>query len=627
MIAILTDKASHGRDIARILGVTGKGEGFLYGNGYMVTWAPKRLVELAPAGDYGPGRLAASSLPLIPERYLLVPAGEQTAKGNFTGRPARKQLKLLERIFKQCKSIIVATSADYEGELKFRYIYAFLHLRKPFFRLWTSSLTEEAIKTALQNLQAGRFTDNLYLAAGCREKASWLIRVNAGQALHQKYGLEDKAIGWEETPVLTMICSRYAEHRRFRPSAYYQVGITLGKNGLFRHFFTQAPFMDERTAQKTYEHLKKSKKATILQVKKKKIKEAPPLLHTLASLQMEAGRLYGLSAGETLSIAGRLYEKKYISCPQSNGHSSLLATSLKPHSLKEDERQIYKLIACRMAEATAPVCRRETLRVEACLGDIVFTSASSRIISPGWMDIHQAITGEKADTGLPTPAFCEGERVAVSAYHLARKKTLPPPLYTEARLLAALPSAGAAITSLLEHGYIEHSGRSLVPTAIGFSLYDKVKYLRLSDASRAGAWEKSLASIEKDGSEAAAFMQEVEKHTRLITHEILAKKTACETDGIRCPHCGKGQIAILEKAVKCRNPECHLIIFRNFLNKRLSAAHIEQLLTGGSTKLIKGFQTRKGKPFDACLRLDKNGNLTLILPKATFRPGRKHEEK
>jgi DNA topoisomerase-3 len=615
MIAILTDKASAGRDIAHLLGVTGKGDGFLYGNGYMVTWAPKRLVELAPAEDYGPGLLSASSLPLIPERYLLAPARETTAKGSLTDRPARKQLKLIEHIFKQCESIIVATSADGEGELKFRYIYAWLHLHKPFFRLWTNKLTEEAIKTGLQNLQGGSSTDNLYRAADCREKASWLIRVNAGQAIRLKYGSEDKAIGWEETPVLAMICSRYAEHHRFRSSAYYQVGITLGKNGLFRHFVSQEGFVDEQTAQRTYEHLKKSRTATILQVKKKKIKEAPPLLHKLASLQMEAGRLYGLPAGETLSIAERLYEKKYISCPQINGPPALLLSGLQPKALKEDERRIYDLIARRVAEALAPDCRRERITVEASCDELVFTSCSSRIISPGWLDLHHALADEKADTDAPMPSFCEGEKVSVSAYNLLAKKTLPPPFYTDASLLTAMPSAGGAITSLCEHGYIERWGQSLIPSAKGLSLYNRVKHLRLSETGRIGAWEKALAAIEKDGDKAVAFMLEAERQTRLITHEILAKRMPGETDGILCPRCGKGRIALLDKVAKCRNPDCRLIVFRTYLNKRLSAAHIEQLLTSGSTKLIKGFQTRKGKAFDACLCLDKHDKLTFMLPR------------
>jgi DNA topoisomerase-3 len=599
MIAILTDKASAGRDIARILGVTGKEEGFLYGNGYVVTWAPKRLVELAPADAYGPGRLAASSLPLVPERFLLAPARERTARGNFTDRPARKQLKLIERIFKQCKSIIVATPADGEGELKFRYIYAFLHLRKPFFRLWTSSLTEEDVKTGLQNLKPAGFTDSLYRSADCREKASWLVSVNAGQALRLRYGTEDPVAGWDETPLLALICSRYEEHRRFKSSACRQVGVTLGKNGLFPHFTAREDFADEHSVHSAYEHLKKSRTATILQVKSRRVREAPPQLHNLASLQIEAGQLYGLSAGETLSIAGRLYERKYVAVSRANGHPALLLTGLKPGTLREDERRIYGLIARRIAEAPATGRRRETLTVDASCGGRVFTCCASRIIPSGW--------------DAPMPSFCEGEKVAVSACNLRVTRTLPPPLYTEAELLAILPSAGrGGIASLLERGYIERSGQSLVPTLKGFSFYDKVRHLRLSEAGRIGAWEKALAAIEKDGDKAAAFMLEVERHTRFITHEILSKGTAGGTPGILCPRCGKGQITVLEKAAKCQNPGCRLIVVRTFLNKHLSASHIEQLLTGGSTRLIKGFQTRKGKPFDACLRLDKNGNLTLM---------------
>jgi DNA topoisomerase-3 len=560
MIAILTDKASAGRDIARILGANGKGEGFLRGNGYVVTWASKRLVEPAPAEDYGQGLLPASSLPLIPECFRLAPAMERTAKGSFTDLHARKQLKVIERIFKQCKSIIVATSADGEGELRFRYIYSFLHCRKPFSRLWTSSLTDDALKDALQNLKPGSFADNLYLAADCREKASWLIRVNAGRALRLKYGTEEHVAGWEDTPLLAMICARYAEHYRFRSSSYRQVGITLGKDGLFRHFLSFDEFADEHTAARIYERLKKSRKVTIIQVKKKKHKESPPLLHNLASLQMEASRVYGLSAWETLAIAERLYAKKFITFPRTtcryvteamlpailspalplpgrlnrhsindmkvNGHPALLVAGLKTGRLKDDERRIYNLIACRIAEAFAPDCRRETLTVEASSGDLFFTSSSSRITSPGWLAVHRSITGEKVVEDAPVPTFCEGEKVAVSAYNLPGKRTLPPPLFTEAALPAAMPRAGkGGIASLLEHGYVERSGQALTPTAKGLSFYNKVKYLRLSDAGRIDAWEKALNAIETDAADAAAFMHEVEMHTRLITHDILLKRT------------------------------------------------------------------------------------------------------
>ena len=236
MIAIIAEKPSVGQDIARIIGATEKKDGYMAGNGYLVTWALGHLVSLAMPSAYGYGKASHEDLPMFPEPFQLVVRQIKTDRGMVTDIGAAKQLKLIDEVFSKCDSIIVATDAGREGELIFRYIYHYLGYTKPFKRLWISSLTDEAIRAGMSNLKDGEAYDSLYHAADCRAKADWLVGMNASRALALASGMPNNSLGRVQTPTLAMICSRYKENRDFVSTPYWQLHITLERLGEFRQF-------------------------------------------------------------------------------------------------------------------------------------------------------------------------------------------------------------------------------------------------------------------------------------------------------------------------------------------------------------------------------------------------------
>ena len=185
MKAIIAEKPSVAREIAHILNANNKRDGYFEGNGYCVTWALGHLLSLGMPEDYGIRGFKKASLPIFPNPFILTPRKQKPANSkNYQADPsALKQLKIIKNVFGQCTSIIAATDAGREGELIFRYIYDHLKCKKPFERLWISSLTEKAIQEGFKNLKPGSDFDGLYEAAKARSEADWLVGINATQAL------------------------------------------------------------------------------------------------------------------------------------------------------------------------------------------------------------------------------------------------------------------------------------------------------------------------------------------------------------------------------------------------------------------------------------------------------------
>jgi DNA topoisomerase-3 len=691
MIAILTEKPSVGMDIARIAGATEKHDGYMSGNGYMVTWALGHLVSLALPGHYGHSRPSAANLPILPDPFQLVIRRKRTAKGMVTDKAAAKQLSVIGKVFNRCDSIIAATDAGREGCLIFRYIYRYLECTKPFKRLWISSLTDEAITRGMANLKEGSGYDALYMAADCRAKADWLIGLNASMALAVSSGMGNNSLGRVQTPVLAMVCARYRENRSFISSDYWQLHITLEKGGARRRCRYTEDFKEKEDAEKLFTRLKACPSARITKAERRITHQAQPLLYDLTALQKDCNIHLDLPAEKTLEIAQSLYEKKLISYPSTSSryipedvfreipsllrmvlrmdrfkhfagetdtlrletrtvndkkitnHHALIITGDYPQELSAAEKNVYHMIAGRMLEAFAPECKKESLLTEASFDGLLFRSRSQKMLSPGWRNVFNYPEDKEEDEEYPdeNPAeFEEGENAKAGGYSLARKRTAPKPLYTEAALLAAMETAGknisgealreaireqglgtpatraAIIETLFKREYLERSGKSLVPTGKGLYIYDAVKDMRVADAEMTGQWEKALADIEtKDGSP-GTFMKAIEVYTRRITGEVLSLKFPEQADNATlCPKCGTGKVTIYAKQAKCGNEKCGLLMYRKCLNKELSDSHIRELLSTGSTRLIKGFEGKKGNTFDARLVFDQKHNVTFSFPK------------
>ena len=509
MKAIIAEKPSVGMDIARVVGATEKKDGYCIGNGYMVTWALGHLVSLALPGTYGYTKTAADDLPMIPEPFRLVARQIKTAKGMVTDITANKQLKTIDEVFSKCDSIIVATDAGREGELIFRWIYAYLGYTKPFQRLWISSLTDEAIREGMENLRDGSDYDSLYAAADSRAKADWLVGMNASRALAIASGSANSSIGRVQTPTLAMICARFKENRNFVSTPYWQLHITLKQGEAHRQFVHPEEFKDKETAEAAYRTITSGSFATVTKVQRKRIFQQAPLLYDLTTLQKDCNIHYDLTADKTLSIAQALYEKKLISYPRTGSryipedvmayipsllekvvampdfkeygatldfsglntrsidnakvtdHHALIITGIAPQELSEAESAVYTLIAGRMLEFLSPPCEKESLVMECTCEGMDFRSRSSVIVSPGWRGVFRR--KEDRDKDEPegnegSAEFAEGEKIMVMGHGLAQKKTMPKPLYTEATLLAAMETCGKHITDEQTREAIKDSG-------------------------------------------------------------------------------------------------------------------------------------------------------------------------
>ena len=314
-ICIIAEKPSVARDIARIVEANNRQDGFLEGNGYVVTWAMGHLITLAMPEAYGFAAYKAEDLPIRPNPFQLIVRQVRRDKEFVSDPAALKQLKVIRSCFDKADRIIVATDAGREGELIFRYIYQHLNCHKPFDRLWISSLTDKAIREGLSNLKPGNHYDNLYYSAKARSQADWLMGINASRALSiaRKGGY---SLGRVQTPTLAMVCRRYIENRDFSSVPYWKLSVHTEKEGVSLKAVGYIDYENEALAQTALATLRSQSQLTVESVARKVTHTAPPLLYDLTALQKDANRRHGFSADKTLSIAQSLYEKKITTYPR-----------------------------------------------------------------------------------------------------------------------------------------------------------------------------------------------------------------------------------------------------------------------------------------------------------------------
>ena len=322
---IIAEKPSVARDIAHIVGASNNQEGYLAstpsadfqleGNDYLVTWAMGHLIALAMPETYGFSAYKTEDLPIRPNPFQLVVRQVRKDKEYISDPAALRQLKVIRSCFDKADRIIVATDAGREGELIFRYIYQYLDCRKPFDRLWISSLTDKAIREGLSNLKPGSHYDNLYHSAKARSEADWLVGINASRALSiaRKGGY---SLGRVRTPTLAMVCRRYIENRDFTSVPYWKLSVHTEKEGMSLKAIGGKDYESEALAQTALATLRSQNLLTVESVARKVGGTPPPLLYDLTALQKEANRCHGFSADKTLSIAQSLYEKKITTYPR-----------------------------------------------------------------------------------------------------------------------------------------------------------------------------------------------------------------------------------------------------------------------------------------------------------------------
>lgn len=507
MKTIIAEKPSVAKEIAHIVGADKREEGYMQGNGYYVTWAFGHLVQPAMPETYGMKGFHAENLPVIPAPFVLVPRQVKTENGYKADAGVLAQIKIIGKLFDSSERIIVATDAGREGELIFRYLYAYLGCRKPFDRLWISSLTDTAIREGLLNLRDGKEYDNLYHAAKARSEADWLVGINGTQALTIAAGRGTYSVGRVQTPTLGMVCERYWEHKHFESKPFWQVhfGVVDADSGNILKFTSVNRWTDKATATDIYNKVKETGSVIITKVATKRKVEKAPLLYDLTTLQKEANSQHGFTAEHTLSIAQKLYETKFITYPRTSSryisddvfatlpklfknlenhseygekvkllpgsedyskncvnaakvtdHHALLITENAAIGLFKDEKIVYDMILCRMIEAFSADCIKDITSVSAQVDhEVEFGISGSIIRQTGWRALSLKEKNKRQDKDADAtdnevkdqviPNWQEGQHITLSGCTITEGKTKPKPLHTESTLLAAMETAGKEI--------------------------------------------------------------------------------------------------------------------------------------------------------------------------------------
>mgnify|MGYP005911848931 FL=1 len=578
MIAILTDRPNVGKEIARIVGAHRFEKGYMTGNGYAVTWTFGNMLSLAMPKDYGNAKLERKDFPLVPGDFRLMVKHVRTDEGWIPDISAVMQLKTVEKVLAECDTIIAATEASREGEMTFRYLYRYLGCRQPVQRLWLSSLTDEAIRKGMTNLLPVRMFDRMFLASDSRNKADWLLGMNASYALCKATGLGNHSLGRVQTPVLAAVSSRYRERENHIGADSWPVYISMHKDGTLLKMRCTDEFSDRETALMFYNDCKYAEQARITSVHRQQKEVSPPAPYNLTGLQKDASCLYGLTAGQTADIAQGLYEKKLISYPRTDGHHiarevydtlpavmekvlpwsgirpgarltdtmllpeqlsgndslaehpAITVTGVRPEGLGRQEMQIYTLIAGRLLEAFMPPCRVECTTVEAVCAARTFRIRTCRILDKGW---HAVFERENAVlpqgfTWQELPALSAGDTLPVSACNLVHRKDLPASPFTDAELIEYMDTAGLGtpatragiIQTLIERKYIRYSGRYIIPTRKGLFIYETIRGTGIADAALTTGWEARLARMERGKLTQNVFLREVADLTQKVTDEI-----------------------------------------------------------------------------------------------------------
>ena len=490
--AVIAEKPSVAKDIANVLNVRERHDGYLSGNGYLVTWAFGHLVQLAMPEAYGYTGFRRENLPILPQEFKYIPRQIREGKEYKPDPGVLKQLKVIREVFDRSDRIVVATDAGREGEAIHRYIYNYLGCRKPCLRLWISSLTDRAIREGLDNLRPGSDYDNLYRAAEARAIADWEIGLNATQALSIAAGQGIYSLGRVQTPTLMMICSRYLENRDFTPQTYFRLKVTAEKDGTPFTAISELRYETLPAANAALAAVTATGTVEVADVQRREVSQEPPLLYDLTALQKEANGRYGFSADKTLSVAQSLYEKKVLSYPRTGSrylsddvfdeipdrialqeqypafaahaaalkgaslnrrnvdagkvtdHHALIITECLPGELSADERTVYDMVAARLLEAFSARCLKDVTTVSFTAGNSVFTAKGTVVRSAGW----RAVRGERGerdedDEGTAAlPPLQPGESFPLQSAECVEKQTKPRPLHTESSLLSAMEHCG-----------------------------------------------------------------------------------------------------------------------------------------------------------------------------------------
>ena len=575
MQLVIAEKPSVARSIAAVIGATDRQEGYLQGNGYIVSWCIGHLVSFADAALYDERfkKWRYEDLPIIPESWRLTVPPDK-----------RERFDTLRTLLRSedVSEVINACDAGREGELIFRTVYHLAGCTKPMKRLWISSMEDSAIREGFAHLKPGRDYDPLHQSALCRAKADWLIGINATRLFSVLYH-KTLTVGRVQTPTLKMLADRDAKITGFQKEKYHIVHIAGGGVEAASDRF---PDPAEAESVKT---ACGGAQAVCASIQREKKTEQPPKLYDLTTLQREANRLFGFTAKQTLDYAQMLYEKRLLTYPRTDSrflsddmeqtaagivagivpmlpfmegaafspeirrvlnsakvsdHHAIIPTAefVKQgfSGLADSERKLLSLVCCKLLCAVAPAHEYEAVTaVFTCAGQ-EFTAKGKTVLAAGWKDIDRRFRAslktdadEDGEAAPELPAITEGQVFEDVAASVTEHFTSPPKPYTEDTLLSAMERAGAEdmpddaerkglgtpatrasiLEKLVQMGFVQRKGKQLLPTKDGINLAAVLPEALTSPALTA-EWETRLSEIAKGEANPDEFMAGIEAQAR-----------------------------------------------------------------------------------------------------------------
>ena len=624
---VVAEKPSVAMSYAKVLGATNRQDGYLEGNGYLVSWCIGHLVELAPPNVYDAKyvKWSIADLPILPQKWQYLVSAS-----------TKKQFGILQKLMHRpdVDSIVNSCDAGREGELIFRLVYQQAGCKKPFTRLWLSSMEETAIRAGFAHLKPSIEYDALYNAALCRERADWMVGINASRLFSCLYN-QPLAVGRVMTPVLAMTVVREAAIAAFVPEKFYTVALTLADGGTA----SSKRFAQKADAELLLSKCRKEGRVTVQKMERKEKSESPPQLYDLTALQRDANRLLGFTAQQTLDYAQSLYEKRLITYPRTdsrfltedmaasipglvtdtgkafaleeplpirvqqviNGskvtdHHALLPTKSMATAdlaaLPAGERNVLRLIAARLLCAVGePHCYAETTLTTICAGE-EFSAKGKMVLSEGWKAMERKMLGEllgKQKEVAALPDVQEQSQCSVAGAELKEGQTSPPKSYTEDTLLSAMQAAGAdsmpeggerrgigtpatraaTIEKLVQKGFLERKGNKktkvLLPTDKGKALIT-VMPEEIQSPEMTADWETKLLQIERSEMEPETFMTEIkEMISSLVTTTEAAKGANALMKNKIIGVCPNCGKSVVEreKGWFCENRECRFVLWKD----------------------------------------------------------------
>ena len=624
---VVAEKPSVAMSYAKVLGATSRQDGYLEGNGYLVSWCVGHLVELAPPNVYDEKfiKWSIADLPILPQKWQYLVSAS-----------AKKQFGILQKLMNRpdVDSIVNSCDSGREGELIFRLVYQQTGCKKPFSRLWLSSMEENAIREGFAHLKPSTEYDALYNVALCRERADWMVGINASRLFSCLYG-QPLAVGRVMTPVLAMTVVREAAIAAFVPEKFYTVDLELTSGCTA----SSRRIPEKAVAENLLEACRREMVATIQRITRKEKSENPPPLYDLTTLQRDANRLLGFTAQQTLDYAQSLYEKRLITYPRTDSrfltedmaaslpglvtdtgkvfaveeplpihvqqvidsskvtdHHALLPTASAAKAdwsaLPAGERNVLRLIAARLLCAVGEPHRyAETTLTTICAGE-EFSAKGNVVLSDGWKAMEQKMLGEllgKQKEAAVLPDVQEQSECGIIGAELKEGQTSAPKHFTEDLLLHSMETASAdsmpedverqgigtpatraaTIEKLVQKGFLERKGNKktkvLLPTDKGKALIT-VMPEEIQSPEMTADWETKLLRIERGEMEPDEFMTEIKDMISSLVNTTEAMKGANVLMKNKIVGvCPNCGVNVVEreKGWFCENRECRFVLWKD----------------------------------------------------------------